>query len=70
MISYYRDIWPQRSHILAPLTTLTSEKVEWKWTAEHQSAFDEMKRVIAQETLLAYPKFDKILDIHMDASLY
>src|SRR5687767_729149 len=27
MINYYRDIWPQRSHILAPLTDLTSENV-------------------------------------------
>ena len=55
MINYYRDIWPQRSHILAPLTALTSAKVPWKWTEEHQNAFDEMKQVISRETLLAYP---------------
>ena len=48
---------------------LTSEKVKFKWTAQAQIAFDEMKRIIAQETLLAYPKFDEIFDIHMDASL-
>ena len=70
MINYYRDIWPQRSHILAPLTALTSGKVKWKWTDEHQKAFDEMKHVITRETLLAYPDFNKPFDIHMDASLY
>ena len=70
MINYYRDIWPQRSHILAPLTVLTSAKVPWKWTEEHQNAFDEMKQVISRETLLAYLHFDEVFDIHMDASLY
>ena len=30
MINNYREIWLQRSHILAQLTVLTSEKVKWK----------------------------------------
>ncbi len=30
MVNYYRDVWPQRAHILAPLTHLTSEKVKFK----------------------------------------
>ena len=69
MIKYYRDIWPQRSHLLTPLTALTSAKVKWKWIDEHQKAFDEMKRIITRETLLAYPNFNKPFDIHTDASL-
>ena len=56
MINYHRDIWPQRSHILAPLTALKSVKVPWKQTEEHHNAFDEMKPVITKETLLAYFK--------------
>src|SRR5687767_2274320 len=70
MINYYRDIWPQRAHLLAPLTALTSDKVKWKWTEEHQQAFDEMKRAISRETLLAYPNFNEVFEIHTDASLY
>ena len=69
MINHYRDIWPQRSHILAPLTALTSAKVKWKWTEDHQLAFDEMKRVMTRETLLAYPNFKQPFHIHTDASL-
>ena len=69
-INYYRDIWPQRSHILAPLMALTLVSVPWKWTKEHQNAFDEIKRVITRETLLAYPDFSQTFDIHTDASLY
>ena len=70
MINYYRDIWPQRSHILVPLTALTSAKAKWKWTEEHQLAFDKIKRIMTRETLLAYPNFSVPFDIHMDASLY
>ena len=58
-----------RAHILTPLSKLTSNKVKWKcWTEEHQKAFDEIKRVIAKETLLAYPNFSKPFHIHTDAS--
>ena len=70
MVNYYRDIWPQRSHILAPLTALTSPATPWRWTDQHQQAFDEMKRVITRETLLAYPDFNEVFEIHTDASLY
>jgi hypothetical protein len=44
--------WPLRSHLLAPLSSLTSSKVKWKWTAEHQESFDKMTALIAKETLL------------------
>jgi transposase InsO family protein len=68
MVNYYRDMWPQRSHFLAPLSTLTSVKVKWKWTDEHQVAFDQMKALIAKETLLTFPDFSKEFEIHTDAS--
>jgi len=68
MVNYYRDMWPKRSHYLAPLSTLTSKNVKWKWTKEHQDAFDNMKKLIAQETLLTYPDFNKPFEIHTDAS--
>jgi hypothetical protein len=68
MVNYYRDMWPLRSHLLAPLSSLTSAKVKWKWTTEHQEAFDKMKALIAKETLLTFPDFSQEFEIHTDAS--
>ena len=68
MVNYYRDMWPKRSDILAPLSALTSGKQKFKWTDECQAAFDNMKMLIAKETLLTYPNFSKPFHIHTDAS--
>jgi hypothetical protein len=49
MINYYRDMWPHRLPILAPITTKTGapKKGEkpppFQWTSEMQKVFDQMK---------------------------
>ncbi len=68
MVNYYSDMWPHRSETLAPLTALTSKTTKWKWTKECDKAFEQMKKIIAQETMLAYPDFSKSFTIHTDAS--
>ena len=68
IVNYYRDMWPKRSETLAPLTNLTSKSNKWKWTEVEQNAFDQMKALIAKETLLTYPNFSEVFEIHTDAS--
>jgi len=68
MVNYYRDMWPQRSHLLAPLSSLTSSTAKWDWTEQCQKAFEDIKKLIAKETLLTYPNFNKMFEIHTDAS--
>ena len=68
MINYYRDMWRGRSGLLAPLTQLTSKTAKWEWTNTHQKAFEDIKKVISKETLLAYPNFNKPFVVHTDAS--
>ena len=43
MVNYYRDMWPKRSQLLAPLSALTSKTATWNWTPECQKSFDTMK---------------------------
>jgi hypothetical protein len=41
---------------------------KWKWTPECQEAFDQMKAIMAKETLVTFPYFTKEFEIHTDAS--
>ena len=61
-------MWYKRSHLLQPLSSLTSKKVQFKWTFVKQKALDEIKRIFARDTLLIYPYFNNIFYIQKDAS--
>ena len=68
MVNFYRDMWIRRSHLLAPLAALTSKNTKFKWGNEEEQAFQQIKKVMQQEVLLAYPDFSIPFDIHTDAS--
>ena len=57
MVSYYRDMWPHRYEILAPLTSHTGapkkgeNQSPFVWTSEMQKAFDQMKALMAADVL-------------------
>jgi hypothetical protein len=67
MINYYRDMWQKRSYMLAPLTGLVSPLVKYKWGEEQHKAFDYIKQKVSQETLLAFPDFEKEFHLYTDA---
>jgi RNase H-like domain found in reverse transcriptase len=70
IINYYRDMWVRRSHVLAPLACLTSNKAKWSWGQQQEVAFQTAKKIIAREVMLAYPDFSKPFEIHTDANHY
>ncbi len=74
-------MWPRCIHTLAPITKLVStsdlstkdKKSKLRpidWTHQCQEAFDEMKRLVSREVLLAHPNLKKPFHIYTDASNY
>ena len=56
-------MWQQRSKILTPLSSMTSN-----WSKECQKSFDTTKKLVSRETLLSYPNFNEPFKIHTDVS--
>lgn len=65
---FYRDMWPQRSHIMTPLTEITGK--QFIWNKPQQKAFDKMKALIAADALMQYPDPNLPFHIYTDASEY
>ena len=70
MVNYYRDMWRRRSHILSPLTAMCSVKAKFVWHDKEQKAFEDIKKIISRETLLAYPNFNDEFHLYTDSSDY
>ena len=75
-------MWEKHSHLLTPLTDLVGECGKTKthlqsgtkpakryWNKTHQDSFDVIKKVIACDVMLAYPKFYLAFEMYTNASL-
>ncbi|KAE9353677.1 hypothetical protein PF008_g4888 [Phytophthora fragariae] len=70
MVNYYKDMWRNRSELLAPLTALTSSKKAYRWTSVEQNAFEKIKERIAAHVQLQYPDFGLPFELYTDASAH
>jgi hypothetical protein len=68
-VHYYRNMWPNRSHIMAPLTDQTGKKT-FTWSPEMEKAFEQMEILLVTDALSAYPDQNLPVDIYTDASDY
>jgi hypothetical protein len=69
-INYYAKFMPGLSKAARPLAKLTGTKVAFQWGKEQQQAFQELKGMIIQDVVLAFPDVNKPYHITTDASDY
>ncbi|GIL91531.1 hypothetical protein Vretifemale_19138 [Volvox reticuliferus] len=75
LTNYFRKFIKQYSVLVAQLTDLTREGAfnsPDAWTPECQQAFEELKRVVADDVTLAFPDYSLPfrVEVFTDASLY
>jgi hypothetical protein len=70
MQNHYKAMIPHCSHLLTPLTALTKKNVKFKWTKEHQQAFDSLKNSATCKIVLTYLDFSVPFEIYTEASKY
>ena len=67
LANYYRRFIKDYSKITCVLTRLLQKNVEYKWTAECQSAFDELKGRLTQAPVLAFADYSLQFILTTDA---
>ena len=59
LASYYRRFIPKFSKIAGPLYFLTRNGVSFDWTESCQETFEQLKQLLTQSPVLAFPNFEK-----------
>ncbi|RVW76807.1 Transposon Ty3-I Gag-Pol polyprotein [Vitis vinifera] len=52
----------------APLTDLLKKNKAWEWDERCQQAFEDLKKAVTEEPVLALPDHTKVFEVHTDAS--
>ena len=68
MAGFYRRYCPNFARVAAPLTSLTSGKINYRWTEECQAAFNQLKMFLSNKPVLAAPNFERPFILQTDSS--
>ncbi|KAL0297772.1 UNVERIFIED_CONTAM: putative mitochondrial protein [Sesamum radiatum] len=67
LVNYYRRFVKGYSKIARPMTDLLKKTKTWNWTLQCQVAFDNLKRAIVTNPVLALPDMSKPFAVETDA---
>nr|CAN67535.1 hypothetical protein VITISV_032523 [Vitis vinifera] len=68
LVNYYRRFIKGYSARAAPLTDLLKKNKAWEWDERCQQAFEDLKKPVTEEPVLALPDHTKVFEVHIDAS--
>jgi hypothetical protein len=68
LASYYRRFIPYFSKIAKPIIDLLKKEEKFVWNAEHDEAFQTLKKLLTTSPVLAQPDITKSFDVYCDAS--
>ena len=68
LVNYYRRFINGYSARVAPLTDLLKKGKAWTWDEKCQQAFEDLKKAVTEEPVLALPDHTRVFEVHTDAS--
>ena len=68
LVNYYRRFINGYSTRVAPLTDLLKKGKAWTWDEKCQQAFEDLKKAVTKEPVLALPDHTRLFEVHTDAS--
>ena len=68
LTGYYRRFVPTYGELIYRLTHLLNNKIAYDWTNQCQQAFEELKKSLISNSVLAYPDYNKQFILDTDAS--
>ena len=68
LVGYYRRFIKNFPRIAKPMTSLLEKDAAFKWMADRQAAFDELKKRLTTAPILTLPDQQKKFTVYYDAS--